>query len=220
MPTGCAAYDQIDIGGKIEYHVAYGVTSCERLTATTTAALDEWGDQHEAKRLALFAACNGGVATTSPWLRMRCNHACRNHYRIRTIGGALGAEVCQSHPDAAGCVDSQHAGTVAHGHWALGVRPKLAAAALAAALPARQGAAAAAALAAHAAGAPALASRWCPCSTAATAAAHAARSVAAALVAAAALAAARAARDAAAALARRPTRPTRRPSRRRPARRP
>ena len=97
---------------------------------------------------------------------------------------------------------------------------RLAAAPLAAALPARQGAAAAAALAAHAAGAPALASRWCPCSTAATAAAHAARSIAAARVAAAALAAARAARDAAAALARRPSRPTRRPSRRRPARRP
>ena len=93
MPTGCEAYDAIGIGGKIEYNVAYGVTSCERLTATTTAALNEWAADATLKRLDLFAACNHGMATSSPWLRMRCNAACRRHYRIRTIDGTTPKEV-------------------------------------------------------------------------------------------------------------------------------
>ena len=123
VPTGCEAYDAIGIGGKIEYNVAYGVTSCERLTSATVAAINEWDDLHEERRLALFAACNNGIPTNSPWLRMRCNHACRKHYRIRTIDGELGAEVCRTHPDGSGCVDTQFADGYERHHWALACAP-------------------------------------------------------------------------------------------------
>ena len=77
------AYDLLGIGSKVEYNVVYGVTSCERLTSTTTAALGEWGDQHELKREKLDAACNRGVPNSAAWAHMRCNAACTQHYRVR-----------------------------------------------------------------------------------------------------------------------------------------
>ena len=125
QPTGCDAYDLLGIGSKIDYHAAYGVTSCYRLTDATPEALNEWGDAHEAERLALLAACNGGEGSSHLWKYMRCNEACERHYRIRTIDGALGAEACQAHPDGSSCVDSKFADGYDRNHWALACAPSL-----------------------------------------------------------------------------------------------
>ena len=39
----------------------------------------------------LFPTYNG-VPTTNWWEHIRCNHACRKYYSVRTIDGALGAQ--------------------------------------------------------------------------------------------------------------------------------